>query len=109
MSNESKIKVLGQAGKGDCTDSPAFDYLRPFEPAARLMCKTMGLDPDRLEDCPDPTGVFPVAQRKQWIDAANDLRHLSISLTCLKETAGERSIVLRELAEKEAEEKKTLN
>ena len=60
------------------------DHLKPYEPAARILCQMDGVNPDALTQRPHP--LFPniVDQVPQWHAAAEALIGLSKMLTAMK-------------------------
>lgn len=67
------------------------DDLKPFEPAARLYCKKVQMDPD--ENLPagerNGTAVF----RPRWMIPAEQMLHMQLMLICLRDS-GRSQIIL---------------
>lgn len=62
--------------------------LRPMEPAARILCIKLGLDPDEFTEDMHPTLLGVSAPVKLWVVKARELVYFAQMLTSLKE-AGE--------------------
>ena len=69
------------------TNTNAFDHLKPFEAAARILCQMDGVDPDATVSSPHP--VFPgvLLDAPVWHGAAESLIALSKMLTAMRQAA----------------------
>ncbi len=56
-----------------------------FEPAARIYCTKIGVDPDEGVQVPHPLGIAVAFHVPRWTMEAERLIDLSVMLTSLKE------------------------
>jgi hypothetical protein len=64
---------------------PEETNLAPYEPAARIYCKRVGLDPDLMIAVPHPLGLQVSHSVPQWYFVAEDLIDLSHKLGAMRE------------------------
>lgn len=65
------------------------EYLKPYEPAARIYCAKAGIDPDMQIPTGDKSAIIGAGPKTipQWTLVAEDLLELSLMLTALREAA----------------------
>lgn len=68
--------------------------VKPYEAAARIYCKKMGMDPDMRVPRPHPEIAGIVVHVRMWEVAAAELIDLSMKLTSLKEAMSAPKIAL---------------
>ena len=64
-----------------------FTHLKPYEPAARILCGMHDQDADEQMQVPHPVGLAVPFSRPAWHFAAENLINLSQMLSALKQAA----------------------
>lgn len=71
----------------DVTVSVDVQRLKPYEPAARLYCSKVGMDPDYVMQAPHPELAGVVVDTPFWVIVAEKMIDLSMMLTSIREAS----------------------
>jgi hypothetical protein len=61
--------------------------LKPYEPAARIYCRKVDMDPDYVVDVPHPSIAGVAVATPFWMLVAEKMVDLSLMLTSIREAA----------------------